>query len=424
MSKQTWRKRLASGLLSVCLAMSVLPVVGRAATATNDLRRHWAAPVVYTLMQDNIITGYSDRTFRPNQAVTREEAVALLNAILDRKALGWNLSVGSPDIAIRYSDLSSSWAKEQVDEFARLGIGLDPVNGCFLPTKALTRGEAAILTNLIVCRWSNAFSLSATAPATGFADMVNHPARQAVEHLQQLGVLSGKTESAFCPDDTITRAEFSVILLHLSGKELLTDVQYDPLPTRTVIDVPYISQVYPVAAWVGCEPTSLLMGLKGKGYAQDVTLTQFLDNLPKAETNPAKGFVGSPYQPSETLRTTIYPAPLAEYGRTYGANTVDFSGQSVEALQEEVLLGNPVVIYVTLYWKTPYYRNFNIDGTTQSLLRNNHAVLVCGYDQSTDQYYIADPYNINDRYHDYFYWIDADILEPLYMVRQHAVAVR
>ena len=72
---------------------------------------------------------------------------------------------------------------------------------------------------------------------------------------------------------------------------------------------------------------------------------------------------------------------------------------------------------------TSYYRNFNIEGTTQNLLRNNHAVLVCGYDATTQYYYIADPYNIDDRYHDYFYWISADVLDPLYMVRQHAVAI-
>ena len=240
--------------------------------------------------------------------------------------------------------------------------------------------------------------------------------------LAQLGVVSGRGDGKYHPNDPITRAEFSVLLLNLSGYTLMTDVQFDPLPVCTVIPTPYISQVYPSQAWVGCEPTSLLMGLKAKGYAQNVTLDQFLADMPKTSSNPAKGFVGSPYVPSETLRTTIYPAPLAEYGRRYG-NVKDFSGKSVEELREEVLLGNPVVIYVTLYWKQPYYRNFNIEGTTQRLLRNNHAVLVCGYDASTEYYYIADPYNIDDRYHDYFYWISADVLDPLYMVRQHAVAV-
>ena len=235
-------------------------------------------------------------------------------------------------------------------------------------------------------------------------------------------MVSGRGDGGYYPDDPISRAEFSILLLNLSGYPLVTDVTFDSLPDYTVIPTPYISQVYPSGAWVGCEPTSLLMGLKAKGYAQNVTLDDFLYAMPKTESNPAKGFVGSPYVPSETLRTTIYPAPLAEYGRQYG-NVKDFSGKSVEELREEVLLGNPVVIYVTLYWKQPYYRNFNIEGTTQSLLRNNHAVLVCGYDSSTQQYYIADPYNINDRYHDYFYWISADILDPLYMVRQHAVAI-
>ena len=98
--------------------------------------------------------------------------------------------------------------------------------------------------------------------------------------------------------------------------------------------------------------------------------------------------MGSPYTPSQTLRTTIYPNKLAEYGQQYG-NVVDISGSSPAELQAEILAGHPVVAYVTLYWKKPYYRNFNIEGEIQSLLRNNHAVLVCGYDTLTNYYYIA-----------------------------------
>lgn len=96
----------------------------------------------------------------------------------------------------------------------------------------------------------------------------------------------------------------------------------------------------------------------------------------------------------------------------------------MEELQRELLSGNPVVVYVTLWWAEPYYRTYRMGDHEETLLRNNHAVLLCGYDSQTDQYNVADPYNVKCQGQDYFYWQDASVLEPLYLVRQHAVVVR
>ena len=498
------RTRLCAALLCGALSAALLTPSALAANAPNDLRNHWAQTQVYTLMEHGIITGYPDHTFRPDQTVTRQEAVGLVYGLLE--AMGADLEA-SQEIPVYgqtgqeedenvprvmgaqtqadqeridqlleilsqlaqekkeqeeqeqqeqqeqtqppaqqeqtqqpvqpepqppaqqeqtgtspYADLEGSWAKDKILCLAANGVLPQDGTGLFLPFQNMTRGEAAQILYACLCRWPELFSLTPVDESPAIYDMAGRPEALAVMNLARLGVVSGRGDGGYYPDDPISRAEFSVLLLNLAGYPVITDVPFEALPACTVIPTPYISQVYPSAAWVGCEPTSLLMGLKAKGYALDVTLDQFLADMPKTSSNPAKGFVGSPYVPSETLRTTIYPAPLAQYGQRYG-NVKDFSGKSVEELREEVLLGNPVVIYVTLYWKQPYYRNFNIEGTTQSLLRNNHAVLVCGYDSTTQMYYIADPYNIDDRYHDYFYWISADVLDPLYMVRQHAVAI-
>ncbi|NLY09874.1 MAG: hypothetical protein GXZ11_08350 [Tissierellia bacterium] len=191
--------------------------------------------------------------------------------------------------------------------------------------------------------------------------------------------------------------------------------------------VPYISQVEPLYAPVGCEPVSLLMGLKGKGYAKNVTTKQFLDNLPKHPSNPRKGYVGSPYKPSETLRTTINPEPLAKYGAQYG-DVVNLEGKSMDDIIMELDNGNPVVVYVTLYWEKAYYRDFVIEGKTESWLRNNHALLLTGYNKNTKEFYVSDPYNrkkgSKKTYPNYEYTKSRSIVEPLYNIRKFAVGVR
>ena len=264
--------------------------------------------------------------------------------------------------------------------------------------------------------------LAAGAPAA-FPDLPAGEVAACVQYLDERGIIIGDNTGLYHPGNPLTRGETAALLFRVSGLPL-SQTTFPALPTKNVISVPYISQVYPVYAPVGCEPTSLLMGLQAKGYATNVTLRQFLDAMPKTTSNPAKGFVGSPYRadPTKKTRTTIYPTKLAEYGRQYG-NVIDLTGATTQQIQLEVLSGNPVVAYVTLYWQTPYYRYYNIEGQTQRLLSNNHAVLVCGYNAANHTYYIADPYNVSRPQQPYFYWVSGYLFDELYNVRHHALAI-
>ena len=188
------------------------------------------------------------------------------------------------------------------------------------------------------------------------------------------------------------------------------------------ITVPYHSQLSPVYAPVGCEATALLMALQYKGVATGVTYKQFLDAMPKHDSNPAKGFVGSPYKEDLSKRTTIYPQALTDYSNTYGAGrTVNFNGSTVADIKKEILADNPVVVYLTVGREAPVYVKYNVEGTTQSLLRNNHAVLVTGYDSEANKLKITDPWSWNGRRE---YWVDIPSFAYSFNIRNHAIVVR
>ena len=101
----------------------------------------------------------------------------------------------------------------------------------------------------------------------------------------------------------------------------------------------------------------------------------------------------------------------------------DFRGASITDLQRELLAGNCVVGYMTLWWEAPYYRNYNIEGTIQRLVSNNHAVLVCGYDPDKG-YFISDPYNYYNRGKVYQYWENAQTFEAIWAERQVGMVLR
>lgn len=203
----------------------------------------------------------------------------------------------------------------------------------------------------------------------------------------------------------------------------------EPNTTGKVINkVPYISQLKPVYAPNGCEATSLLMGLKGKGYT-DLDLRTFLDRMPKTKSNPAKGYVGSPYGNEKSRFLTIDPEPLARYGQRYG-NVINIQGAPIEDIIKEIQNGNTVVIYVTLHWAPAYYKTLPIDGVPTRRIFNNHVLLLTGYDPVKKAFYIADPYNHESdgasRDKPFFYWKSQALVDKCYNYgnRRFAVAIR
>ena len=342
---------------------------------------HWAARQIGAAVQLGWINGYPDGTFKPDKGLSRAEACTIINRMTGRtgdtaqatKIIGLGL----------YSDVT-------IDYWAALTIAEASVSHT-------PQVSGAVET------WYGV-DLSALTFTAGFHDVGNQ-----LFYVDRYGKLAiSKMVGAYSAS--------------ASGALTLTSWSY------RMPNVPYISQIDNIYAWVGCEAVSTLMGLQAKGYALNTPLKTFLDNLPRSASDPEKGFVGSPYVPdkSKKTRTTIYPAKLAEYANSYcGGDIVcqDFRGASVTDLQRELLAGNCVVAYMTLWWKEPFYRNYVIEGQVQSLVSNNHAVLVCGYDPDKG-YFISDPYNYYNRGQVHQYWENAQTFEKIWNERKVGMVLR
>ncbi|MFQ6861554.1 MAG: C39 family peptidase [Beduini sp.] len=152
------------------------------------------------------------------------------------------------------------------------------------------------------------------------------------------------------------------------------------------LNVPYYNQM-DVGAVMGCEATSLYMGLQYKGYTS-VDLKSFISDLPRS-ADPLSGFSGDPFVLDESVDAYqgIFPTPLAAYGNQYGS-CKNISGASVDAIIEEIKNGNPVVAYVSLDFAKPIVKEYSFG----SAVDNGHVVLVVGYDLDQNVLFIQDPY--------------------------------
>ncbi|UFJ42364.1 S-layer homology domain-containing protein [Brevibacillus humidisoli] len=73
-------KRVLSVLLCTLLILTMIPVASAKTTFRDVPRNHWAYEAIMEMADKGIITGYNDRTFRPNNHITRAEFAKIMIA--------------------------------------------------------------------------------------------------------------------------------------------------------------------------------------------------------------------------------------------------------------------------------------------------------------------------------------------------------
>lgn len=103
-----------------------------------DTAGHWAEPQIIAATEAGLFKGFEDNTFRPEDAVTREEIAVLLARVLGAEE-GARSGLSFPDVA------PERWSFQEITALAELGIVNGYEDGHFLPERAINRGEMAAL---------------------------------------------------------------------------------------------------------------------------------------------------------------------------------------------------------------------------------------------------------------------------------------
>ncbi len=166
------------------------------------------------------IGGYEDNSFRPNNTMTRAEAVTIIARLLvGEDAIGNGVS--------SFKDVNSHWAKKYIACLEEEGM-LTRYSGSFYPDKPITRAEFV--------------ELAVTACGTGngngdrnFDDVTpDHPFYESVMKSANSGLVGGYEDNTFRPDNTITRAEVVTVMNRVMSIDTSTNIfgqNYNKLKT-------------------------------------------------------------------------------------------------------------------------------------------------------------------------------------------------
>jgi hypothetical protein len=115
-------------------APAATPAPNQVAQA-SDVAGNWAEPFIKVLVEKDIIKGYPDGTFRPDQPVTRAEFAALLNKAFDLKPIREGR---------RFKDVPKNyWAADVIQKAYRSGF-LSGYPGSFGPKQNLLRIQGLV----------------------------------------------------------------------------------------------------------------------------------------------------------------------------------------------------------------------------------------------------------------------------------------
>lgn len=111
-------------------------VIAQADTVFPDIQNYWGQPFIRALAERDIVTGYLDNTFRPEQAIARDEFAAVI-----RKAFSQSSERQISSGAV-YTDIPEGyWAAPAIQEAYEMGFMQGYPSGEFRPNQNVTKTE-------------------------------------------------------------------------------------------------------------------------------------------------------------------------------------------------------------------------------------------------------------------------------------------
>lgn len=167
----------------------------------TDIDGHWAYDDILKLYKKQILNGFDDKTFRPENKATRAEFAAIIVRAFNLKA---------ENKSNVYSDVKASdWFADDVAAATALGI-VNGNEGMFNPNENVTRQDAAV----IIARVLKAVGKSKAGKYLFNDDSsIADYAADAVRNLGGIGIMQGDGGD-FRPTDSITRAEIARLIVN------------------------------------------------------------------------------------------------------------------------------------------------------------------------------------------------------------------
>ena len=122
------------------------PSIMLASSFTDITSDRWSSLAIESVARANIISGYGDKTYRPEQYMSRQEFAVVADKYLHYQGYRTEDPTALDNIHFSDQKFIAPWAQSSVRELALFGFINYSTTGLFNPEKYVTRSEAAEIT--------------------------------------------------------------------------------------------------------------------------------------------------------------------------------------------------------------------------------------------------------------------------------------
>ncbi|MEK3729881.1 MULTISPECIES: CAP and S-layer homology domain-containing protein [unclassified Lysinibacillus] len=221
------KKILCIVVLSIAATIGSLTnssqVEAASAKAVDVTSSYWANASIQHMLTKQYMTTYNDHTFKPEQAITRAEAAATI-----ARSLQVNVDIAN---SAKFKDVPATHPYyKEICQLVQLGV--IQKGDEFHPEEPLKRMQVAKMLTL-------AYQFKVDSKNNSqFADIAStHWAKDYIESLADIGIVSGVDTKHFAPDQLVTRAQFAVFVersINFQQKIKKLEVAYDYLAKQYI----------------------------------------------------------------------------------------------------------------------------------------------------------------------------------------------
>lgn len=302
------KRFLIAGSMIAVLLQSV-PSIAAANTSkifTDVKSTHWAATTIHELVGKGYMKGYSDGSFKPNQATTRGEAAAIIARTMGIE-ITTNYQPKFQDVTVKHPYYQA------ISKLVEMGVLAD--GNYFYPNAPLKRSEIS----KIIAR---AYGVEVDHKnKTSFKDLKsNFWAKDYIESLADANLIKGVTATTFAPNENVTRAQIALLTkrgMAFKGQVANLEVAYDFLQKD------YISTVNSYKSWEN-KIASLVNEIRGKNSLKPVEIDPYLTQIAiiKAKDMVKRNYFEhySPFYGNPWDLATLFDYEYSSFGENIARN--------------------------------------------------------------------------------------------------------
>ncbi len=174
---------------------------------------YWAYPFIQALAQRNIIAGFPDNSFKPNQSVSRAEFAAMIQKAFNQPAVRQLSSGGFRDVPSNY------WAMSAIQKAYETGFMAGYPGNVFLPNQQIPKVQAIVALRSGLNLTSSGTPVDVNTYYTDASAIPNYAVNDVATATQSNIVVNYPDVKQLNPVTPLTRAEAAAILYQALVKQ-------------------------------------------------------------------------------------------------------------------------------------------------------------------------------------------------------------